>query len=203
MKTIVKFDPRLTIDDLEDVLQLPVVIRVNDFDDKDVEDFEEDISEAHQTGQPIIPILIDSYGGSGYGLLSMLSAIDHSDLPVATIVTGKAMSAGAMLFAYGDEGYRFMDPNAFLMFHDVYDEPSGKVEDLKADVRHLELMNERVYKRVSKHLGHDESYLYNLIEQKKHVDLYLDATEAQKHRIANHLYVPKFEIALKLEMKLR
>jgi ATP-dependent Clp protease, protease subunit len=71
---------------------LPVVVRVNKFDEKAAEDFSRSVARAQNTGQPVLPIIIDSYGGQVYSLMSMISDIQHSRLPVATIVQGKAMS---------------------------------------------------------------------------------------------------------------
>ncbi len=84
----------------------PVVIRVNKFDEKSAKDFAEKIASAHNTGQSVIPVIIDSYGGQVYSLMSMIASIKNSELPVATIVEGKAMSCGVILFSCGTEGYR-------------------------------------------------------------------------------------------------
>ena len=64
----------------------PVIIRVNKFDEKSAKEFAEDIAKAHNTGQSIIPVIIDSYGGQVYSLMSMVASIKNSELPVATIV---------------------------------------------------------------------------------------------------------------------
>ena len=42
---------------------LPVVIRVNKFDEKAAEDFSKSVMRAQNTGQPVLPVVIDSYGG--------------------------------------------------------------------------------------------------------------------------------------------
>ena len=70
----------------------PQIIRVNKFDEKSAKEFQDQISLAHNTGQKIIPVVIDSYGGQVYSLMSMIAAIRASELPVATNVEGKAMS---------------------------------------------------------------------------------------------------------------
>ena len=57
--------------------------------------------------------------GEVYSLMAMISVIKHAEIPVATIVEGKAMSCGAILFSFGEEGKRFMCPHATLMIHDV------------------------------------------------------------------------------------
>ena len=77
----------------------PIVIRVNKFDEKASKEFDSQVALAHNTGQKVIPIVIDSYGGQVYSLMSMISAINHCEIPVATIVEGKAMSCGAILFS--------------------------------------------------------------------------------------------------------
>ncbi len=41
----------------------PVVIRVNKFDEESAKKFSDAMSEAQNTGQPIVPVIIDSYGG--------------------------------------------------------------------------------------------------------------------------------------------
>ena len=52
--------------------QDPVIARVNEFTEQAAEKLSTDISAAHNTGQDIIPIVIDSYGGEVYSLMSMI-----------------------------------------------------------------------------------------------------------------------------------
>ena len=179
----------------------PVIVRVTGFDEESIEDFHDDMDDAHRTGQPVIPIVIDSFGGSAYGCLNMVSAIQNAKLPVATICTSKAMSAGAILFCFGTEGMRFMDPNAIMMIHDVSSDTFGKVEDIKADATHVDFLNKTMYKRIAKHLGHPDNYFLDLVKQHNHIDWYLTAKDAKKHKIVNHLCVPKFEVKISLDIK--
>jgi ATP-dependent Clp protease protease subunit len=203
MRKFYKIDPRLSIDKLDDVLDEPVIIRVNEFDEEALEDFEEDLDEAHMTGQPVIPVVIDSYGGAAYGLLGMIAAIEQSRIPVATILTSKAMSAGALLYMFGTEGYRFMHPEATMMIHDVGSFTMGKIEDIKADTTHLDHLNKSVYKRASRQIGKEANYLAGLIKAHNHVDWFLTAKEAKQHNIANHLRVPLFEIEISLNVNFK
>ena len=75
----------------------PVIIRVNKFDEESAKKFSQEMAQAHNTGQKVIPIVIDSYGGQVYSLMSMIAAIKHAELPVATIVEGKAIVTGKLL----------------------------------------------------------------------------------------------------------
>lgn len=200
MRNNIKIDPRLHIPKLEDVYKEPLTLRVVKFDEESLANFENEFEAAVNTGQPVIPIVIDSYGGSVYGCLGMINLLETCPVPVATILMSKAMSAGAILFSFGTEGYRFMHPEAWMMIHDAGSCFGGKVEDVKADTKQMEELNQRVYKRMSLHLGHDADYLGGMIKSKNHVDWYLTAKEAKKHNIANHLRIPNFDIEIDLKV---
>jgi len=181
----------------------PILIRVNKFDEESAKKFHQEIALAHNTGQPIIPVVIDSYGGEVYSLMSMISAITNAELPVATIIEGKAMSCGAILFSFGEEGRRFMDPHATLMIHDVSSMNWGKIEELKADAEEADRLNEIVYRVMAQNCGHTDAYFKKIVHKKGHADWYLDAKEAKKHNIANFLRVPKLLINVEVNVELQ
>lgn len=174
----------------------PVVIRVNKFDEESAAKFVQQMSDAHNTGQPIIPIIIDSYGGQVYSLMSMIAAIKAAELPIATIVEGKAMSCGAVLTTFGEEGKRFADPNATIMIHDVSSAGWGKVEELKADAREAERLNEKIYTMMAQNCGKPDDYFLKIVDKKKHADWFIDAQEAKKHNLVNHIRVPKLRLSV-------
>ena len=180
----------------------PVIIRVNKFNEDSAKKFDEQMGLAHNTGQKVIPIIIDSYGGQVYSLMSMISAIKHADLPVATIVEGKAMSCGAVLFSLGEEGLRFMDPNATVMIHDVSSMDMGKVEELKAGAAEADRLNEKIYTMMARNCGKKDDYFMKIVDKKKHADWFLDAEEAKKHGMANQLRVPKLSIEINVDIEL-
>ena len=177
----------------------PVVIRVNKFDEESAKKFSDAMSEAQNTGQPIVPVVIDSYGGQVYSLLSMVANIKSSKIPVATIVQGKAMSCGALLFSYGAFGHRYMDKHATLMIHDVSTGAHGKVEEIKADAKESDRLNQWLYREMATNCGKEEEYFLKLIHERSHADWYLDATEAQSHGLANHLRVPDLKLKIDVE----
>lgn len=196
----ITIDPKLHIAKLDEIYKQPITIRVNKFDEEYCATFHKDFEEAINTGQSVLPILIDSFGGSSYGVIGMLNLIEQSPIPVATILLSKAMSAGAILFAFGTDGYRYMHPDASLMIHDMACVTGGKVEDIKADSKSMDELNQRIYKRMSVHLGHKPDYFGNLIKEHNHVDWHLTAKDAKKHNIANHLKVPKYNIQIGLNV---
>ena len=180
----------------------PVIIRVSKFDEKSTKEFHEQMAQAHNTGQKIIPVIIDSYGGQVYALMAMVSAITHSELPVATIVEGKAMSCGAILFSFGEQGLRFMDPDATVMIHDVSSWEHGKVEEIKASAEETERLNQKVYTMMARNCGKKDDYFLKLVHKKSHADWFLDAEECKRHGLANQLRVPKLDIAISVEIDL-
>jgi ATP-dependent Clp protease protease subunit len=187
--------------DKELVDGLPTIIRVRKFDETGAKDFSAAMRKAQNTGQPIVPVIIDSYGGQVYSLLSMISDIKHSKIPVATIVQGKAMSCGAVLFSFGAEGHRYMDPDATLMIHDVSSMEHGKVEEIKASAEETERLNQKIYTMMATNCGHHKDYFLDIVHGKGHADWFLEADEAKKHRLANHIHVPTLKITANVKFQ--
>jgi ATP-dependent Clp protease protease subunit len=180
----------------------PIIIRVNKFEEDSAEEFAVSMSKAQSTGQPVIPVIIDSYGGQVYALMSMISSIKASKIPVATIVESKAMSCGALLFSFGAQGYRFIAPDATLMIHDVSLGSFGKIEEIKADAKEGERLNQKAYMMMAGNCGKEPSYFLDIIHEKGHADWFLDADETVKHGIANHVRVPEMKLTVEVKYKL-
>lgn len=200
MKKIFHIDPLLKTKSPDILVREPIVIYVSEIDDESVQDFDEEMSEAHNTGQPVIPVVINCEGGSVYGLMAMISAIEAAEIPVATIVTGTAMSAATILLSCGTEGYRYADLNATIMIHDVSSWHGGKAEEVKADAKETDRLNKVLCHKMAKNCGQTTNYFLNLVHEKGHVDWYLTAKQAQKHNIVNHVYMPSLTIDIKVNM---
>ena len=178
----------------------PIIIRVNRFDEKSATEFAAKMAAAHSTGQKVIPVIIDSYGGQVYALMSMIAAIRSAEIPVATIVEGKAMSCGAVLLTFGEDGMRFADPDATIMIHDVSSGGHGKIEELKADVKEAERLDEKIFTMMARNCGKKDDYFKKKVFNKKHADWFMDAQEAKKHGLVNHLRVPKLNIKVGVDI---
>jgi len=199
MNVIKYFSPLLKEPKLID--DLPVVIRVNKFDENTARSFSLSMRKAQNTGQPVVPVIIDSYGGQVYSLMSMIADIQHSKITVATIVQGKAMSCGAILFSFGTEGYRYMDPDATVMIHDVSSMEWGKIEEIKASAGEAERLNQKVYRMMAENCGHHEEYFLDIVHEKGHADWFLEADQAKKHNLTNHLHMPRLQIKADVRFK--
>ncbi len=190
----------MKVDEL--VSNMPRVVMVNKFNEESAARFSMEMHAAKNTGQPVIPILIDSYGGEVYSVLSMIDTIRQmGDIPVATIAKGKSMSCGAILFSQGTEGYRFMSPFATLMIHDVSSGGSGKAEEIKADARETDRLNDLVYSLMAKGVGKEDSrYFWKLVQDRGRADWFLDACEAKNHNLANHIRIPNFKVKVSCDI---
>lgn len=186
----------------KDLIDPLTFIQVNKFTEDSAKEVAKGFAEAHNTGQPIVPIKIDSYGGQVHSLLAMLAEIESSKLPVATLVMGKAMSCGAILLGLGNIGHRYADANSTIMIHDVSKSSWGKIEDLKADIKEVERLSTLIFQKLALHCGHkNKDYFLKLIASKKHVDWYLTPAEAKKHKLIDHVGVPHFSVNIKTDIK--
>ena len=200
MNYIFKKDPMIKDLDLHD--NFPVIIRVRSFTEAAAKEFSSLMMRAHNTGQTVIPIIIDSYGGQVYSLMSMIADIKNSKLPVATIVQGKAMSCGAILFSFGDEGMRYMDEDSTVMIHDVSSMGWGKVEEIKADAAEAERLNKKIFHMMAKNCGKNKKYFLDLIHEKGHADWYLDSDECLEHNLVNKVEVPTMNVDVSVSISL-
>lgn len=181
----------------------PVIIRVNKFDEKSAKEFAEKIASAHNTGQSVIPVIIDSYGGQVYSLMSMIASIKNSELPVATIVEGKAMSCGVILFSCGTEGYRYITEDATLMIHDVSSASWGKNSEIQASAEEVKRLNEKIYKILSANSNKSEKWFNKQLNEKGRADWFIESKEAIDLGLADKIGMPKLEINIKLDINLQ
>jgi ATP-dependent Clp protease, protease subunit len=201
MNVIKYFSPLIKEGKLID--DLPTIARVTKFDETSAKAFSTAVMKAQNTGQPVLPVIIDSYGGQVYSLMSMISDIKHSRIPIATIVQGKAMSCGAILFSFGTEGMRYMDPDATVMIHDVSSMEHGKVEELKASADESERLNQKIYSMMAENCGHHRDYFLDIVHEKGHADWFLEADACKKHNLANHLRVPELKIRATIDFEFK
>ena len=178
----------------------PVIIRVNEFTEGSAADFSKKIGLAHNTGQNVIPIVIDSYGGQVYSLMSMIASIKASTLPVATIVEGKAMSCGVLLASCGTKGYRYVTEDATLMIHDVSSGQYGKNSELQASADETKRLNNKIYEILDKNCGKESGYFNKEVFNRGRADWFVTPDEAIEIGLADHVKMPKFHIITKCDI---
>lgn len=107
------------------------ILAINDFDDRREAYLKKHHGLKGYVRKPI-EIYIDSYGGTVYQCLGLLSQINASKTPIHTIVTGTAMSCGFMIAIHGHK--RFAHELSTLMYHQVSSAAWGKIKDMEENV---------------------------------------------------------------------
>lgn len=207
MRYTIRRDPRILIPEIDKLVLTPAAVSLaGDFCEESAAAFKRNLAVAEaralETGQTILPIEIDSYGGEIYSLMACVDAIRAVDksITIATILNGKAMSAGAILFTCGHPGFRYMAPNSTLMFHPASAGTQGTVDDMEISVEEARRLNEAIMKIAAKNVGKPESFFTKLLKDKNNSDLYMTAEQAIAHGIANKIGIPKFTLDVKYEI---
>jgi len=174
-----------------DDIELPIKLTVTEFDDVAVRRLQTAIDNCVRVEQPFLPITIMSPGGDLYALFAMIDLIQGGPIPCATIALGMAMSAGSVLLASGQKGYRFVAPSAYVMVHQaIARPPTQSASDLEEDVRVISDMNARMLRHLDKATGHRAGYWTSKLKRLGHSDLTLDAQEAVDLGLADHVGLP-------------
>ena len=179
----------------------PIIIRVNKFDEEAAKEFSGKMALAHNTGQKVIPIVIDSYGGQVYSLMSMIGNIKAAELPIATIIEGKAMSCGAILFSFGADGLRYMDKDATLMIHDVSSGAWGKNSEIQASADETKRLNEKIYKILADNTGKTAKWFHKKINKRGRADWFVEPSRAIEIGISDKIGVPTLDINVAVNIK--
>jgi len=184
------------------LLDVPMVVRVNKFNEDAAKHFADDMAKAHTTGQEIIPVVCDSYGGTVYSLLAMIDVIRSATVPVATIIEGKAMSCGAVLATCGSPGLRFMGGKATMMIHDVSSFSHGKISDIKENVREGERLNKIIFNILDENARKDSGYFWDIVQKRSRVDWYVTPNQAKKHKLIDVVGIPTLQVDIKMTQEL-
>ena len=200
MKNLFEISPLIRTKRI-DLIESPIIVKVGEITEQAAVEFAHDISKAHNTGQPVIPVVINSFGGDVYALMAMVSSVQQSKLPIATIAVGKAMSAAAVLLACGTHGYRFSDPHTTIMIHDVALDASGKNEEVKASSKQTDRLQKHIFRTMADCCSQkDRNYFMKIIHEKSHAEWYMSPSEAKKHGMIDHVRVPTMKTIVSVKM---
>jgi ATP-dependent protease ClpP protease subunit len=173
---------------------------VNDFEPKTIKDFISNCQKVLRTGINFLPIVIDSYGGHVYTLLGMIDFLKNCGVKIVTVCEGKAMSAGAVLFAIGEE--RYIGQQSTVMVHEVGSWTWGKTTDMLNDVKEVERLNNIIFDILDKGSHQTKGYWQTLLDKNKRSDLYLTANQAKRHNLATHIGIPYVETSVEIKRTL-
>ncbi len=138
---------------------------------------------------PDVPVIIyiNSYGGQVDALNSILDTLDSIPNKVITVCAGTAMSAGAVLLAYGDE--RYIGRNSRVMVHQISSGTYGTVHEIKESTKEMTRMNHAFAKVIAKKTGQSLKKIKEIFRE--NTDKYFNATESVKFGLADQIGMPR------------
>ena len=168
-------------------------INVSKFDKDAFYKFRSEFEWCVTNQQNIIPVYIDSYGGSVSSALGMIDIIKSSKSTVATIAVADAMSAGALLLTAGSEGYRYASKYSRIMLHSIWTGFEGSVESIEKEYEELIDCKETVLKMLDENCLQKKGTFKEIFKKGKNTNMYLSAQKAKKMNIINHVGLPVFK----------
>lgn len=178
-----------------------VSVTVNEFNDESAEEFKKQIEKAHIYDQGVIPVKISSHGGIIDACIQMKSAIDRSEIPVLTYVPDRAYSCGFALLAFGTDGYRFVDPNAFTMDHQAKTGTYGKDAEVENAIEFKRRKLDSFYNLLDEACGKEEGFFKNRWEDKNNLNNYLGAEETVEIGAADEASRPTVKATATVDWK--
>ena len=132
-----------------------------------------------------IHFYINSPGGTITAGLAIYDTMQFLRCDVATYCIGQAASMGAILFAGGTSGKRYMLPNGRVLLHQplISGVMEGTATDLDIEAREILRLRKRLYDIISTHTGKDADQ----IEKDSDRNLWLEAEEAVAYGIADSI----------------
>ena len=134
-----------------------------------------------------ITLYINSPGGQIQSGLAIVDAMHHVKPDVATVCMGMAASMGATILSQGKKGKRFTLPNSEVMIHQPLTGVEGQASDIQITAKHIMRLKEKLTKMMADATGQS----YKKVESDKDRDYWMDADEAKKYGLVDHILKPK------------
>ncbi len=206
MRVELNVDSRLRIEEPWDQPAIPeIVYLIGPLDEARAACFRRDLEvaecNAKIAGQTILPICIDSYGGGVYEMMSCIDAMEACKIKIATIIEGKAMSAGAIISSCGASGLRFMGTNATFMIHAASGIAEGNADTMLSEALEVERLSLAGLERLAFNSGKPKRFFVDYIRQTGNTEVYLSARQCKKLGIINHIKIPLLRVEISASHK--
>ena len=130
-----------------------------------------------------INLYINSPGGVVDDTLAMYDIMRFLTCDVATYCIGRAESGGAIIFAAGKKGKRFILPNAKVMIHQPFGGVYGQAADIEIQAEEILKTKETLVKLLAKHTGQTP----DRIREDSERDRFFTAEEAVKYGLCDEV----------------
>ena len=141
-----------------------------------------------------IMLYINSPGGSVTAGLAIYDTMQYVKPDVATICMGQAASMASVLMAAGAPGKRHALPNARFLLHQPWTSGmQGQASDIEIHAKDLIRLKHKISEIYVKHTGQ----VLEKVERDTDRDFILEADEAKKYGLIDHVFTSRDDTALK------
>lgn len=138
--------------------------------------------ENQKKGQDI-NFYINSPGGVVDDTLAIYDTMRFLSSKVATYCIGRAYSGASLLLAAGEQGKRFILPNAKVMIHQPYGGVTGQSADIQIQAQQIIKDKNRLNEIFAKHTGQSVEQVKKDAER----DKYFDSGEAKAYGLVDEV----------------
>lgn len=140
---------------------------------------------ANEDSKSEISFYINSPGGSITAGLGIYDTMQFLRCPVATYCIGQAASMGAVLFAAGAAGKRYLLPNSRVLIHQplISGVLEGRATDLAIEAKEIIRMRKQLYEILSHHTGQP----VDKIQRDSDRNLWLNSEESLAYGLADKI----------------
>ena len=141
-----------------------------------------------------IMLYINSPGGSVTAGLAIYDTMQYVKPDVQTICMGQAASMASVLMAAGAPGKRHALPNARFLLHQPWTSGmQGQASDIEIHAKDLIRLKHRISEIYVRHTGQ----VLEKVERDTDRDFILEADEAKKYGLIDHVFTSRDDTALK------
>jgi len=135
----------------------------------------------HEDDKKDITIYVNSPGGSVTAGMAIIDTMHFVKPHVSTVCIGMAASMGAMILSAGEQGKRFILPNAEVMIHQPLGGTEGQASDIAIAAEHILKTRDTLYKMLAKNTGKTVEQVHKDADR----DYWMSATESVKYGIVD------------------
>lgn len=130
-------------------------------------------------------LMVCSNGGNISEAFALIDVMKSSKIPVKTVGLGCIASCGLLIFLAGTRGRRVLTPNTSVLSHQFSWDVGGKAHELFATVKEFDLTQKRMIEHYRQSTGLEDDVIRQVLLPA--TDVYLDAQEAKKYNICDHV----------------
>jgi len=136
-----------------------------------------------------IRLYVNSPGGDAYAGFAIYDAMQFVKPDVQTYCVGMAMSAGALIFASGAPGKRYVLPNSKVMIHQGSGGFRGTPADIQIAAKEILALTRRYAEVIAQHSGRDVEEVMRDIDR----DRFFGPHEAVEYGLADRVLTSRLE----------